>query len=465
MIRYILAALLLASPAWAQTGNLSGASVTAAGGGQTNTLANWLQGISISTVNKTLAGTWTANSFIPSSATIPADGFYKPALNTLGWSINSAGEMQLTSSALSPAVANGNALGTTSLPWGGLTVGNASSVALLTHSTYFAPSGGAMVSSMKSSGNAFGTLTTGGLPMRAFNIDSDTVDATGATGRGVTGTYVGHTVSAGAVGGRTALFSFMNVSGAVTAFGTGEGKFHVSSGAFAQASASAGGASGAGNARGNLFGSNFSARLLSGAGLYWESVVGGEANIGTPTGTAATRKIGFQVVPWSDDAVSGTLGMDVGYGLVSQPGTSPGLDRGYNFGDPNGYWPIKSTGTMIGTLVTYPAGPAYTAAYGVDFSAVTFSSAFLKSTGFSVDGDGDTLAKTVATGAAALTLTTGAIGLSKMTASASAPGAAGGKIELVCGTNAGTAKLVAYAGTSGTAVTILDNIGGGVTGC
>lgn len=73
----------------------------------------------------------------------------------------------------------------------------------------------------------------------------------------------------------------------------------------------------------------------------------------------------------------------------------------------------------------------------------------------------------VGTGASAssLTLTQGALGFTKMTASGSAPGAVGGKIELVCGTNAGSAKLVAYAGTSGTAVTILDNIGSGVTGC
>lgn len=64
-----------------------------------------------------------------------------------------------------------------------------------------------------------------------------------------------------------------------------------------------------------------------------------------------------------------------------------------------------------------------------------------------------------------LTLTAGAYGLTKMTASASAPGAAGAKLELVCGTNGGTAKLVAYAGTSATATTIIDNIGAGVTGC
>lgn len=64
-----------------------------------------------------------------------------------------------------------------------------------------------------------------------------------------------------------------------------------------------------------------------------------------------------------------------------------------------------------------------------------------------------------------LTLTAGAIGMGKMTASASAPGATGGKLELVCGTNAGSAKLIVAAGTSATAVTVVDNIGSGVSGC
>lgn len=68
-------------------------------------------------------------------------------------------------------------------------------------------------------------------------------------------------------------------------------------------------------------------------------------------------------------------------------------------------------------------------------------------------------------GSTALTLTAGAVGIPKITASGTAPGATGGKIELVCGTNAGSAKLIAVAGTSSTAVTILDNIGSGVTGC
>lgn len=68
-------------------------------------------------------------------------------------------------------------------------------------------------------------------------------------------------------------------------------------------------------------------------------------------------------------------------------------------------------------------------------------------------------------GGTALTLAAGEWGLPKITVSGTAPGASGGKLALVCGTNAGTAKLVIYAGTSTAPVTILDNIGSGLSGC
>lgn len=62
-------------------------------------------------------------------------------------------------------------------------------------------------------------------------------------------------------------------------------------------------------------------------------------------------------------------------------------------------------------------------------------------------------------------LETGALGIVKATAAGTAAGSNGGKMLLVCGTTAGSARLVAYAGTSTTPTTILDNIGAGVTGC
>jgi hypothetical protein len=53
------------------------------------------------------------------------------------------------------------------------------------------------------------------------------------------------------------------------------------------------------------------------------------------------------------------------------------------------------------------------------------------------------------------------LGVAKTTVAAVAPGVSAARLAFVAGTTAGTAKLVAYAGTSTTAVTIMDNIGMG----
>ncbi len=64
-----------------------------------------------------------------------------------------------------------------------------------------------------------------------------------------------------------------------------------------------------------------------------------------------------------------------------------------------------------------------------------------------------------------MTLSDGEIGIATITPSGTAPGSVGAKLALVCGTNAGTAKLIVYAGTSATPTSLLDNIGAGVLGC
>jgi hypothetical protein len=59
------------------------------------------------------------------------------------------------------------------------------------------------------------------------------------------------------------------------------------------------------------------------------------------------------------------------------------------------------------------------------------------------------------------TVTAGSFTARKTTGAATAPGAGFARLAFVAGTNAGTGKLVAYAGTSVTPVTIIDNIGAG----
>lgn len=64
-------------------------------------------------------------------------------------------------------------------------------------------------------------------------------------------------------------------------------------------------------------------------------------------------------------------------------------------------------------------------------------------------------------GATTASMATGELGFTKITASGSAPGAGTCKEAWVAGTGAGTCKKIAYCGTSGTAVTIVDNVGAG----
>lgn len=59
------------------------------------------------------------------------------------------------------------------------------------------------------------------------------------------------------------------------------------------------------------------------------------------------------------------------------------------------------------------------------------------------------------------TLGSSEIGVTKVTASGTAPGAGTAKMSWVAGTNAGSCKLISYAGTSTTAVTVVDNVGAG----
>lgn len=71
---------------------------------------------------------------------------------------------------------------------------------------------------------------------------------------------------------------------------------------------------------------------------------------------------------------------------------------------------------------------------------------------------------TIGSGTAA-TGSAGELAMAKIAATGTAPGANYCKEEWVCGTNAGSAKKIAYCGTSTTPVTIVDNVGSGVTGC
>lgn len=235
-----------------------------------------------------------------------------------------------------------------------------------------------------SQGSISGVLTQGTVAAaHVFNINSDAVDA--LTANGNYNGYFGHTVnSASAKGHKTALAGVLSVSAAT---GNTANKFNTAVESRALASANNGGVSG--TELGALFGGFDSASLMAGA-TFWSQVCGREIDIEARAGTAPKWKTGLQIVQRDTDVESGTAA-DEAFAIVNQAnGTAPGWNIGITFGTPHGAWAIKSTGTMIGTLATSYA-PAYAAAYGVDLSAVTFSQAAFKSSGFIVDGSGNVL--------------------------------------------------------------------------
>ena len=113
----------------------------------------------------------------------------------------------------------------------------------------------------------------------------------------------------------------------------------------------------------------------------------------------------------------------------------------------------------IGFTRSGPQGIGYGSLYNrarPDANPFGSSDEALRWTGSGVQAFG-----TFAVGPALPALATGEVGLNKIAASGTAPGAGTGKLALVAGTNAGTCKLVLYAGSSGTPTTIVDNVGSG----
>lgn len=131
------------------------------------------------------------------------------------------------------------------------------------------------------------------------------------------------------------------------------------------------------------------------SGTNLTSIIGEEIDVAIQTGGSALDKIGLQIVSVGADAVQAGR-ESVGLSLNSQlamGGTVPGWNYGILFGTYAGFPPVTSSGTLIGTIChvnncgSFPMG---TVAHGVDFSAYTFSSDAFKSTGFLVDGSGNT---------------------------------------------------------------------------
>lgn len=227
-----------------------------------------------------------------------------------------------------------------------------------------------------------GTVASGqSAEAETHSVNADNANASNAMGGGMGWFNYSGNISAGAVGGRTGFGMNMVQSGATTC---PSGQFYVAGAFWVQASHSAGGT--AGNTMGSLFAANDLVKLQTGAGLYWEEIIGYELDVSVQAGTGCSYKHGMKIITGSDDVVSGHAGHDYAYSLGAQAG-AVGWDVGYAFGDSYSTWPMKATGTLIGTIPG-SGGPAYAAAWGVDFSQVAFSGGLIRGPSYSVDGSG-----------------------------------------------------------------------------
>ena len=127
-------------------------------------------------------------------------------------------------------------------------------------------------------------------------------------------------------------------------------------------------------------------------------------------------------------------------------GFTAGNGGAFVLGSATGYF-----GAIKGVLTNY-TGPLG----GIDFETRNLGAdAAFTSRFFLPAGGGASVGTTSAA------LAPGEFALAKITPSGSAPGAGNLKFAVVAGTTAGTCKIIAYAGTSSTPSTILDNIGSG----
>lgn len=120
--------------------------------------------------------------------------------------------------------------------------------------------------------------------------------------------------------------------------------------------------------------------------------------------------------------------------------------------------PLDST---VGCIICGDGG-AQTILNGIDLSTVTVTGSIIKGNGSFISGTGSGGFQTVQIGSGpTYVLAVGDLGMEKISASLVAPGAGALKLEVVAGTNSGSCKIIALAGTSATPVTVIDNVGSG----
>lgn len=208
-----------------------------------------------------------------------------------------------------------------------------------------------------------------------FNLINVTGDAVDAGGAFVSALSIAHTMGgAAAEGGREALSSQLNFTGATSA--TNANRNYVGGSFTTYATADDGG--GVGTERGALVGAAAFCWLDS-AATNFLSAFGMEINIAMESGASALQKSLLTLAGHALDDVQGT-DYDVMLAMTNQAGAVKWED-GILFGAQGGEYPIDTSGTLI-------RSEAGTITDGIDLSAATISGWAWQSPSFNVNGSG-----------------------------------------------------------------------------
>ena len=155
------------------------------------------------------------------------------------------------------------------------------------------------------------------------------------------------------------------------------------------ATAGWGGTAGVGNAKGNLTGYNANVRITTGA-PYWNILADAEFDISAGGATGLFRKYGLFLVETGNDTTDATG--ESAWIITTSGNGAVGMNTVISVGsifssNPSG---VSTTGSIIKI-----ANAATALGYGIDLNNGTFSNFAYRSPGFTVDGSGNAVAKTV----------------------------------------------------------------------
>jgi hypothetical protein len=230
----------------------------------------------------------------------------------------------------------------------------------------------------------------------SFTVASDNVDLKGGTGSvlGIYDAFGGSNMTGSRIASTTTVSMTAPSNNKAAGYST-EAIAYGTSAVVATAAVNDGGTSI--SPYGSLFGTNAGVHLLSGA-TYWNKVRAAGFTTNIQTGASVAYKYGIGVYQTYTDKVQGTQG-DAAVHIGGQAGCV-GWQYLFAIGGPDGVRAMNS-----GTTIMYVQNSSLeisppTIQGGIDLSNVSISGYAFKSSGFSVDGNGNiTIAGTLTAGA------------------------------------------------------------------